>query len=564
MKKRIFASALAAVMALSLCACGGNAASGAAASTGSAGSAAPEETKAAQEDTTAEAASTEEASTEASTAQYDAIEYPIEGDHSFTMTSVKRMNVAEALGDKDYSATISYEALEKATGVHIDFEMLAETSYEETLNLRMASQDYPDIFSQSVASYQQKLEKAIDEDILIDFNDYLEYAPDWANLLERNETYRENITNSDGSIAQIVNCTLGKTTQMGLLRGDWLKELDMDTPTTIDEMTDVLRAFKDKFGTTNALLINSDLDSAAEFGFNFSAQGFKMLSFQLTEPGSDEVVAGVATDEYVEYLEYLHSLYEEGLITDDFVSTSKENGNWESSFYSGACGVWQDDCKYADSSYAAMADDPNWDAVPFAFTGEDYHMIAVNPVGLTTTYVSTTCEEPEVAVEFLNYGFTEEGRKLVNYGVEGETYTIDDNGDVAFTDMILKNPDGYTFDQAQVLYLCSNWMPTEQDDSYLKVNYTDDAIEAIDLWSTAGDSTMTIPQAAQPGGDDMMEIFTMASDSLTYLSTVAPKVILGTATADDYRAAVEECMNGMNLDVITEKYQDAYDAYMGN
>lgn len=93
---------------------------------------------------------------------------------------------------------------QEATGVHIDFEMLAETSYEETLNLRMASQDFPDIFSQSVAFYQQKPEKAI------------------------------------------------------------------------DEMTDVLRAFKDKYGTTNALLINSDLDSAAEYGLNFSAQGFKM------------------------------------------------------------------------------------------------------------------------------------------------------------------------------------------------------------------------------------------------------------------------------------------------
>lgn len=171
------------------------------------GSAAPEETKTAQEATApAEAASTEEASAAESTTEYESIESPIEGDHSFTMTSVKRMNVAEALGEKDYSSTISYEALEEATGVHIDFEMLAETSYEETLNLRTASQDYPDIFSQSVASYQQKLEKAIDEDILIDFNDYLEYAPDWANLLECNETYRENITNSDGSIAQIVNC----------------------------------------------------------------------------------------------------------------------------------------------------------------------------------------------------------------------------------------------------------------------------------------------------------------------------------------------------------------------
>ena len=159
--------------------------------------------------------------------------------------------------------------------------------------------------------------------------------------------------------------------------------------------------------TAPAEAASTEEASAAEYGFNFSAQGFKMLSFQLTEPGSDEVVAGVATEAYVEYLEYLHDLYEEGLITDD-------------------------------------------------------------------------------------------------------------------------------------------------------------AIEAIDLWSTAGDSSMTIPQAAQPGGDDMMEIFTMASDSLTYLSTVAPKVILGTATADDYRAAVEECMNGMNLDVIIEKYQAAYDAFMGN
>lgn len=159
--------------------------------------------------------------------------------------------------------------------------------------------------------------------------------------------------------------------------------------------------------TAPAEAASTEEASAAEYGFNFSAQGFKMLSFQLKEPGSTEVIAGVATEEYVDYLEYLHDLYEEGLITDD-------------------------------------------------------------------------------------------------------------------------------------------------------------AIEAIDLWSTAGDSTMTIPQAAQPGGDDMMEIFTMASDSLTYLSTVAPKVILGTATADDYRAAVEKCMNGMNLDVITERYQDAYDAYMGN
>lgn len=62
----------------------------------------------------------------------------------------------------------------------------------------------------------------------------------------------------------------------------------------------------------------------------------------------------------------------------------------------------------------------------------------------------------------------------------------------------------------------------------------------------------------------MMEIFTMASDSLTYLSTAVPKVILGTATADDYHAAVQACMDCMDPDVFTEKYQTAYDAFMSN
>ena len=71
MKKRIFASALAVLMVLSLCACGGNAASSAATSSGSA---APEETKAAQEATSpAEAASAGEASTNEAVTEYESI-----------------------------------------------------------------------------------------------------------------------------------------------------------------------------------------------------------------------------------------------------------------------------------------------------------------------------------------------------------------------------------------------------------------------------------------------------------------------------------------------------------
>ena len=258
----------------------------------------------------------EEAGEQASAAEEtdSSVEYPIPGDHSFTMTSVTRMNVAEALGDNDYSVTPSYDALVENTGVSIDFEMLSETTYLETLNLRLASENYPDLFSQTVGSYDSKLQSAVETDILVDLRDYLDYVPDWARLLDTDEDYYNAVVNGDGSLAKVANKTLGKTTQMGFVRGDWLAEQNMSAPTTLDELTDYLRMCKEKYNTTNALLINSDLDSAAEYAFNFSAMGFKMINFQLTEPGSDEVICGLATDAYVEYLEYLHTLYADGLI----------------------------------------------------------------------------------------------------------------------------------------------------------------------------------------------------------------------------------------------------------
>ena len=51
--------------------------------------------------------------------------------------------------------------------------------------------------------------------------------------------------------------------------------------------------------TAPAEAASTEEASAAEYGLNFSAQGFKMLSFQLKEPGSTEVIAGVATEEYI-------------------------------------------------------------------------------------------------------------------------------------------------------------------------------------------------------------------------------------------------------------------------
>lgn len=286
MKIKLLALLLAVGMLVSLCACGGGTGSTAFESKPASATEPAEETPADTAPDAADEADAPEASDAEPVEETASIEYPIPGDHTFSMTSVTRMNVADALGEDDYSVTLSYAALAEATGVNIEFEMLPETSYLDTLNLRIASEEFPDLFSQTVGSYDSKLQSAVETEILVDLRDYLDHAPDWARVLDTNKDYYDSIVNGDGSLAVVAGTTLGKTTQMGLVRGDWLEEQNLDAPTTLDELTNVLKVFKEKYDTPNALLINSDLDSAAEFAFNFTAMGFKMVNFQLTEPGS--------------------------------------------------------------------------------------------------------------------------------------------------------------------------------------------------------------------------------------------------------------------------------------
>lgn len=63
--------------------------------------------------------------------------------------------------------------------------------------------------------------------------------------------------------------------------------------------------------------------------------GFRGVGYQRVAPDSDELVCSYASEGFIDYLNYLHSLFAEGIITDDFMTTGKEYGNWESSYYSG-------------------------------------------------------------------------------------------------------------------------------------------------------------------------------------------------------------------------------------
>lgn len=561
-KTRIFTLLLAAVMLLSLCSCGS-------------------ESSVVQESTTDQSASSETqsvASTETTitdvpevddTENSDfsesvfSVEYPIPGEHTFTLATVLRMNAAEAMGNDDYSVSPAYTAMKEATGVSIDFNMLAESTYTEKMNLMMASGDLPDFFSQTVAQYDNDLMGAIEQDILIDMAPLLEEnAPDYKALLDSDPTFASGVYNTDGTLSQFCGRSIARVSQGLLIRQDWLDALDMTAPTNFEELTDVLLAFKNEMGATNALLVNFECDSGLTPFFNTSFTGFRGVGYQRVEENGDELICSYASEGFIEYLTYLNELYHLGIINEDFMNTGKEYGNWESSYYSGVCGVWQDDCKYTDPAFRENGED-GWIAAAFALSDIDVHVTMAQTVAMSgKLYITSACEEPEVAMQYVNYCYTPDGTNLVSYGAENVSWERNENGNIQFTEIMTNNPDGLSFDIAAVYYTPAQWLPVDQQERYLELTLAPEAVASYQLWTAEyGDDTMTIPTDVTLTPDESLEFNNLAGDVLTAVTEAASKVVVGSMTVDDYRSLITD-LDASGLGQMDEIYATAYQRYL--
>jgi putative aldouronate transport system substrate-binding protein len=569
--KKSLAILLALAMLVAMTACGSTTASTAADSTANAPSsdqtavsdeaAATDETPAAP----AEAASAEEPAPADSAEEPAAasVTYPLSESYTFTMTATMRNNVLAVLGDDDFTVTSAYRGLAEATGCSIDFNLLGEATAEEKTNIMLASGDMTDFYT-NVGSYGSNLAGAITDGILFDFTPYLdEYAPDYKALLDNDKDLKAAATNPDGTISVFISQAADIVDKGIVIRQDWLDKLGLEVPTNREDLEVILQQFKSEMGATMPILVNDGLESGLTASFNVSYAGLKSVDFQLTEPDGQEVVACFASENFIEYLLYMNHLYQVGLVTDDFMSTSRENGNWESSYYTGKSGVWSDGYRELDPANRSNADDPDYVVTAFALTDYECHVSERSTVSMNgQLFLTSACKEPELAMEFINYCYTTEGRHNGLYGMQGEGYTLADDGSVELTENVTNNPNGWSISSALIWYGGGQWMPTCADMEYYELIGPEESVEGIKFWTEAyGDTSMKLPGGVSLSEAANTEFNEYANDILTLFSEGAVKVITGDLDEAGYRALIETA-NSMGLTRMTELYQEAYDEYM--
>ena len=565
--KKILATLLSLSLLVSLCACGGKTASpsvgSASAPEAAASEAMPAPTEAAPgSDQTAAPASVQEASMEEEATPAHVIEYPLEESYTFTMTATLRNNVLQVLGDDDFSVTSAYRGLAEATGCAIDFNMLGEATAEEKTNIMLASGDMTDFYT-GLGSYGNNLTGAIHDGILFDMVPLLEeHAPDYKALMDGDPELAASATNPDGTVCVFVSQAADVVEKGIVIRQDWLDKLGLEAPTNREGLEDILHQFQSEMGAAMPILMNFGLETGLSGSFNVFYAGMRSMDYQLTEPEGKEVVACFASDNFVEYLVYLNHLYNEKLITDDFMSTGREFGNWESSYYSGKCGVWSDGFRELDPANRSNADDPDYRVSPIALTDYECHVAERSTASRNgMLFLTTACEKPELAMEMINYCYTTEGRRNGLYGMEGEGYTLTADGKVELTDGLTNNPD-WSINNALLWYGAAQWMPTCADMEYYELIGAKESVEGIKYWTEhGGDKAMRLPAGVSLTAEANTEFNHLASDVLTLFSEGAVRVVTGDLDEAGYRALIEDA-NGMGLARMTELYQEAYDAYL--
>lgn len=555
--KRTLALLMILAMVLGLCACGSTTAS-TPESTTQESTAAP----ATEPDAAPEVPDTPKEISEAEEAPVASVSYPLEEPCTFTMTAILRNNVLAMLGDDDFTVTSAYQGLEKGTGCSIEFNMLGEATAEEKTNIALAAGDMTDFYT-NLGTYGTNQTGAVQDGILFDLAPYLaEFAPDYQALLDSDEELRAGATNPDGTITVFVSQAADVVSKGIVIRQDWLDKLGLDIPTNREDLEEVLKQFQTELGATMPILVNNGLESGLSASFNVPFAGLRSVDFMLTEPNGTETVACFASENFIDYLLYLNHLYKEGYITDDFMSTGREFGNWESSYYSGKCGVWSDGFRELDPANRSNADDPNYQISPFALTDYECHVAERSTASMDgMIFVTTACQEPEKAISFINYCYTEEGRRNGLYGMEGDGYNLVD-GKVELTENITNNPNGWTVNNALTWYGGGQWMPTCQDMGYYEAICAPESLEGVSYWTEAyGDKSMKLPSGVSLTTDGNHEFNDLAGDVLTLFSESAVRVVTGDLDEAGYREAVENA-NSMGLTRMTQLYQEALDAYL--
>lgn len=339
------------------------------------------------------------------------------------------------------------KAITEATGVTLDvsYPVASQGDAKEDVALMIANDEYPDmIYAKGSATdlYQAGA--------LIDMTDLIEkYGPNIKKMYGA-ELEKLKWSQDDPGIYQLSYAGVNQKTLTtgGSCQIQWaaLKENDYKYPKTLDEYEKMIKSYLAAHPKTE--------DGLDMIGITMSASDWHWM-ITLGNPAGliadaspdngqwiidDEynVHYKHVTDEEKEYFKWLCRMYNEGILDPNFATQTDDD--YIAKVASGrVVAITDAEWHYSQCEATLVADgkvDQTYVGLPVTLR-EDQVEKALLYQGTTVGWgigITKSCEDPVRAIKFLDYLCSDKGQILYHWGIEGENYFLDDNGQPYRTD----------------------------------------------------------------------------------------------------------------------------------
>lgn len=323
-----------------------------------------------------------------------------------------------ALGNSVPYNSIVKKQVEELTNTKLDIEFVPSASYSEKLNIALASGKMP-----KVIYIDENTPNVINAIRRGEFWDITDYLKDYKHLSKANQITLNNMS-VDGRVWGLYRKRpLGRFGYV--YRKDWLENVGIKEPTTIDEFYEMLRAFtyndpdrngeNDTYGMTvtqsDITFNNFAVWNGAPNGWGFDADG-KLIPAHLTE-------------EYFDTVKLFRKMIQEGLINSDFFVMYA--ADWNEPFIHGKSGVILDTCDRAIPLEAGLAENNSDGKVGVAGVINGRVRPHLGYSGYFAFPKSEVKDEEELKriLQFMDDCNEEKVFDLMRYGIEGRHYDLE-------------------------------------------------------------------------------------------------------------------------------------------
>ena len=330
--------------------------------------------------------------------------------------------------NRDWEFNLFFERMTEKTGITFQFrEYTSSSKWQERKNVIKEGEDLPDVLFKAELKAGE-IRDLYNAGILIDLKPYLEEnAPDLWALLQENPDILAAVSMPDGAIPALPTINALQNNDAMWINSTWLKRVKMEAPTTAEEMTEVLRAFRDNDPNMNGQKDEIPLTFISMWELRFLGHAFGIIDNDYYVTCRDgKVTSSLTSDNNRAFLTWLHELWDENLIDHNGFSMADSMRQITDEKAAIPYGIILSSSPLTVVPSAAMS---SYSLLfPLTFEGKQEYRDLTGDVIRGTFAITSRCNAPEKMVNWVNNLYTEEGALMAQYGLEGKEYNFREDG----------------------------------------------------------------------------------------------------------------------------------------